>query len=394
MTLRFDALARSGTTRARVGRVRTPHGEFQTPAFMPVGTRGTVRGILPPMLARTGSQILLANTYHLLVRPGPQTVEALGGLHRFMGWNGPILTDSGGYQAFSLAHLRSLDDDGVTFQSHVDGSDVRLTPEAAMRVQNLLGADIVMPLDDCPPAAPDAGRVRVEESVARTTRWLERCVRAHARPDAQALFGIVQGGTHPDLRERSAREVTALDLPGYAIGGVAVGEEPEVITRVVGETAGMLPQDRPRYLMGLGYERDLVAAVRAGVDLFDCVLPTRNGRNATVFTRAGPLRLRNARHRNDPAPIEPDCDCPACRPGDHGWETPGEAPISRGYMRHLFASGEMLGPILASLHNVRYFQRLMLDIRRAIREDDWLGLSRRWPTSRPDHANHAAGPGA
>lgn len=367
----------------------TPHGVFETPAFMPVGTKATIKGVAPWLVAQTGAQCVLANTYHLLLRPGPGVVARSGGLHTFMQWGGPILTDSGGYQAFSMSDTAKVTDDGVTFRSHVDGSLVSLSPERAMETQNLLGADIIMALDDCPPSVADAGEDhgrRLDQANARTIRWLERCALAHARPRDQALFGIVQGGTDLERRSESARAVTGVDLPGYAIGGVAVGEGYEEIVRVVRHTAPLLPADRPRYLMGVGYERDLVAAVRAGVDMFDCVLPTRNGRNANAFTRTGQVRLRNAKYAEDSGPIEEGCDCPACMPGAYGgagWGGRGWGVFSRGYLRHLFMAEEMLGPILVSLHNLRHFQRLMLDIRAAIREDGWLGLSRRWPVTDP-----------
>ncbi len=372
---------------------------------MPVGTRGTVKGLLPNLVEGTGSQILLNNTYHLLLRPGPEVVERLGGVHRFMGWDRPILTDSGGYQAYSMADLNAVDDEGVTFKSIVDGSDVRLTPERATRVQNQLGADIIMAFDDCPPALgpsedgedhpqgdPRLSRVlrrdraydhaeRLRVANERTVRWLERCKSAHARPNEQSLFGIVQGGTDLDARRWSLERVCAIDLPGYAIGGVAVGEDAQAIARVVRFTAPLMPVDKPRYLMGVGYERDIVAAVRAGVDMFDCVLPTRNGRNANAFTRTGQVRLRNARHAEDAGPIEAGCDCAACNPSEHGWRTPEGRAFSRGYIRHLFMAGEMLGPILVSLHNVRHFQRLMADLRRTILEGDWVGFGSRWPVA-------------
>jgi queuine tRNA-ribosyltransferase len=398
-----------------VGRISTPHGAFDTPAFMPVGTRGTVKGLLPELVRQTGSQIVLNNTYHLLLRPGPGTVERLGGVHRFMGWAGPILTDSGGYQAYSMADLNAVDDEGVTFRSIIDGSEVRLTPEVATRVQNQLGADIIMAFDDCPPSAAigPAGAVgpigpiedgadprlaratirdrrtprgydhpaRLRAANERTVRWLERCRAAHGRDGEQALFGIVQGGIDLDARSWSVERICGIELPGYAIGGVAVGEPFEEIARVVRHTAPLMPEAKPRYLMGVGYERDIVAAVLAGVDMFDCVLPTRNGRNANAFTPLGQIRLRNAAFSEDPLPLEPGCDCPACSPWAHGWAAP--APFSRGYLRHLFQAGEMLGPILVSLHNVRYFQRLMTDIRRTITEDDWLGFARRWPIAAP-----------
>lgn len=412
--LRFDILARDPASRARVGRVTTVHGSFDTPAFMPVGTQGTVKGLVLPLVARTGSQIILGNTYHLLLRPGPELVRQLGGLHGFMGWPGPILTDSGGYQAYSMSDLTKLTDDSVTFRSIVDGSMIELSPERAIEVQNALGSDILMALDDCPPSvdpatmnqsrlrtqAQTAARKkgydharRLDESLERTARWLERCKRAHARPSEQSLFGIVQGGTDLDRRSRSAAQVCNIDLPGYAIGGVAVGEGFDEIVKVVQHTAPLMPDAKPRYLMGVGYERDIVAAVRAGVDMFDCVLPTRNGRNAFAFTRTGPLKLRNAQYADDPRPIEEGCDCFACDPASHDWRFPSIPPStqrsqpstfgvhSRAYLRHLFMAGEMLGPILVSLHNVRHFQRLMVDIRAAIRDNGWSALGRRWPVA-------------
>lgn len=397
--LHFDITARSRICHARTGRLTTRHGSFDTPAFMPVGTQGTVKGLLPWDIARSGAQIILGNTYHLMLRPGSELIARRGGLHSFIGWPHPILTDSGGYQAYSLSDTNRIDEDGVTFKSAIDGSMVRLTPERAIQVQNELGADIIMAFDDCPPSVDPrtlnearrrmtnarGGRnivdhnARLDEALERTTRWLERCARAHARPNEQALFGIVQGGTDLGRRSRSAREITSIDLPGYAIGGVAVGEGPDQIERVVAHTAPLLPPDKPRYLMGVGYERDIVAAVRAGVDMFDCVLPTRNGRNANAFTRAGQIRLRNKRHAEDDGPIDPACGCPVCRPGDHAWATIAGRPFSRAYLRHLFYAGEMLGAVLVSLHNVWHFQALLLDIRRAIRDDAWSALARAWP---------------
>jgi queuine tRNA-ribosyltransferase len=429
--IRFSIVGRSSSTGARLGRVETLHGGFDTPAFMPVGTRASVKGILPDLVRQSGAQILLNNTYHLLLRPGPELVQRMGGVHRFMNWDGPILTDSGGYQAYSLADANSVDDDGVTFKSHIDGKQIRLTPERAIEVQNMLGPDIIMAFDDCPPsegaalaeasseATPGSdapGRVETERDAMpegraatdprlaaavrrdskkggydhaqrlaianeRTVRWLERCKLAHQRPGEQGLFGIVQGGT--DLAQRSwcAERICNIDLPGYAIGGVAVGESPGAIATVVRHTAPMLPSDRPRYLMGVGYERDLLEAVRAGVDMFDCVLPTRNGRNANAFTRTGQMRLRNAKFAEDALPIEPGCDCHACDPAGMGWRTPDGAPFSRAYIRHLFMVEEMLGPILVTLHNLRHFQRFMADVRSAIGSDDWSGLIARWPVA-------------
>ena len=439
----FDILHRDPTTRARVGRVTTPHGVFDTPAFMPVGTQGTVKGLLPSQVAATGAQCILGNTYHLMLRPGSGLVQRMGGLHKWGTWGstpggGPMLTDSGGFQVFSLGHLNRITEDGVTFKSHLNGDTIHLTPERSMQVQRELGADIIMAFDDCPAPERDQGSgIGVQEnsstvapllasglnpepstpypdrlgrSCQRTLRWLDRCVTAHRDSGAdemQGLFGIVQGGTDLGLRSWCAERVTRFDLPGYAIGGVAVGESPADIRRVVEHTAPLLPEDRPRYLMGVGYERDIVAAVRAGVDMFDCVLPTRNGRNAVAFTRTGPMRLKNAKFAEDARPIEGGCDCVACGGGwgrgaegsrgqgkedaGYGLDPARSAPrpldpsapcFSRSYLRHLFQSGEMLGGILVSLHNLRHFQRLVLDIRHAIRDNGWLDFARRWPVAR------------
>ncbi|MCE9589154.1 MAG: tRNA guanosine(34) transglycosylase Tgt [Planctomycetes bacterium] len=406
--LKFELKRPDNTTGARLGRVTTLHGSFDTPAFMPVGTQGTVKGLLPDAVRGTGAQIILGNTYHLMLRPGSELVAKMGGLQRWSRWCGPMLTDSGGFQVFSLADINRITDDGVVFKSHLDGATINLTPERSMQVQNELGADIIMAFDECPPArrnspesgvqSPESGgetedargetnsspspsstldsgletldSSRLRASCERTLRWLDRCKTAHARPDEQSLFGIVQGGTDLELRSWCAQRVTGHDLPGYAIGGVAVGETFEDMKSVVEHTAPLLPADRPRYLMGVGYERDIVMAVRAGIDMFDCVLPTRNGRNAFAFTPTGPIRLRNAKHADDPGVMDPTCDCPACGGG-----------YSRSYIRHLFMADEMLGPILVSGHNIRHFQRLMLDIRRAIADNDWSLISRRWPVA-------------
>lgn len=369
--LQFKVHSTGSANHARRGTITTPHGSFQTPAFMPVATAAAMKGLTPSQVASTGSECILNNAYHLFLRPGHQRIARLGGVHSFMRWNGPILTDSGGFQAFSMAKINRLDEDGVTFASFVDGSKVHLGPESSMEVQQALGADIAMAFDDCPPASEsipaDIRSRRMIEAKDRTLRWLKRCIAAHNRED-QALFGIVQGGTDLALRTASAHETCAFDLPGYAIGGVAVGEGAQAIRDVVSHTAGLLPADRPRYLMGVGYPRDIVLAVSMGIDMFDCVLPTRNGRNGGAFTRTGGLRLRNAIHTDDPRPIEEDCDCQACAGG-----------FSRAYLRHLFMAGEMLGPILVSLHNIRLFQRLVLDIRRAIEDDAWLRIADRWP---------------
>jgi queuine tRNA-ribosyltransferase len=352
--LRYDLHRHCPDTNARLGRVTTRHGTFDTPAFMPVGTQGTIKGMLPDHVAATGSQIILANTYHLMLRPGEQAVAELGDLHRFMAWPGPILTDSGGFQVFSLSDINRITDEGVTFKSHIDGSMVHLTPQRSIEVQNALGADIIMCFDECPKA--DAPVEYHREAVERTVRWARECREAQARPNDQALFGIVQGGTDPALRESCARALIELNFPGYAIGGLAVGEGFDAMRQVLEQIAPMLPEDKPRYLMGVGFPRDIVAAVAAGVDMFDCVMPTRNGRNAYAFTASGPLRLRNSALARDSGPIEAGCDCYACR------------TFTRGAIRHFFFASEMLGPILVSLHNIRFYQRLMADIRRAIGE--------------------------
>ena len=339
----------------RLGRLSTPHGTVETPAFIPVGTKATVKGVLPQTLRRIGVQMVLANTYHLAIRPGADVVRALGGLHAMMAWDGPILTDSGGFQVFSLAALRKVTDDGVTFRNHIDGAEMVLTPESAVAMQNDLGADIIMALDICPPYP--CPRDEVAEAVRLTLAWAGRCRAAHTRGD-QALWAIVQGGVERDLRRQCAERLVAMDFPGYAIGGVSVGEGHEHLRDVVGWTAPLLPADRPRYLMGVGEWRDIVAAVARGVDLFDCVLPTRNGRNASAYTADGLIRLRNERFRTDSRPIEEDCDCPTCR----SW--------SRGALRHLFAAGEMLGPVLVSIHNLRFYARLFGRLRA------WIGAGR------------------
>lgn len=377
--LTFEIQHRDETTHARTGRVTTPHGSFDTPAFMPVGTQGTVKGLTPWQVRDTGAQIILGNTYHLMLRPGSELIERHGGLQHWTRWQGPMLTDSGGFQVFSLADMNKITDQGVRFKSHLDGSMIDLPPERSMQVQHELGADIMMAFDDCPPAgknfAGDAGayaeRVRVANE--RTLHWLERCIKAHhdsGRHQDQALFPIVQGGTDLDQRDWCVDRVCGFDSPGFAIGGVAVGEGPDEIRRVVEHTAPKLPMHKPRYLMGVGYERDIVAAVRAGVDMFDCVLPTRNGRKGYAFGQTGVVKLRNASHKDDAGPIEAGCDCPCCAGG-----------YSRSYLHHLFKAGEMLGSNLVSLHNLRHFQRLMLDIRAAIAHNTWSTFAENWPVA-------------
>jgi queuine tRNA-ribosyltransferase len=335
---------------------------------MPVGTQGTVKGVLPDQLAATGSQCILANTYHLMLRPGEKVVAELGDLHGFMGWDGPILTDSGGFQVFSLGDINRVSDDGVTFKSHIDGAMVELTPRRSMEVQNALGADIIMAFDQCPPG--DAPLADHEIAVRRTLDWAGKCREAHQRSDEQSLFGIVQGGIDRRLRAMCAEKLIEMDFPGYAVGGLAVGEGFAGMCDVLDFVTPMLPEDRPRYLMGVGFPRDIVMGVAAGIDMFDCVMPTRNGRNAYAFTAEGPIRLRNSRFTSDSLPIESGCDCYACK------------RFSRGAIRHFFSAGEMLGPILLSLHNVRFYQRLMSDIRRAIGEGRFDDFRRSDPRSR------------
>jgi len=371
--VRLELIRQDRASGARLGRVSTPHGVFDTPAFMPVGTQGSIKGVLPDQVAQTGTQIVLANTYHLMLRPGEKTVAELGGLHRFMGWAGPILTDSGGYQVFSLSDLNEISDSGVRFKSHVDGSEVFLDARRSIEVQNDLGADIIMALDQCPSGT--AGVEVQREAVGRTIRWAEQSLAAHGRPGEQGLFGIVQGGVDLDLRGRCAAELSGMEFSGYAIGGLAVGEGFEGMKTVLREIGPALPADKPRYLMGVGFPRDIVAAVAAGIDMFDCVLPTRNGRNAYAFTAQGPIRLRNSIHQRDAGPIEQGCDCCACR------------SFSRGAIRHFFFAGEMLGPVLVSVHNVRFYQRLMADIRRSIGEGSFDSLVR-------SDARCGLGPGA
>jgi queuine tRNA-ribosyltransferase len=351
MSIQFELLAVDGA--ARLGRLTTPHGAVDTPVFMPVGTQGTVKGLTPEQVRDTGAQILLGNTYHLALRPGDDLVAELGGLHRFMAWDRPILTDSGGFQVYSLALTRKIDDRAAVFRSHIDGALLELTPERSMAIQENLGADIAMCLDECPPFGTSPEYLR--EAVRRTLLWAERCRAAHRRPD-QALFAIVQGGTDLELRRRCAEVLTRLDFPGYALGGFSVGETPAQMTAALGPGAALLPADRPRYLMGVGRPQDVLAGIAAGIDLFDCVLPTRNGRNAQAFTMDGPVRLRNARHKRDPAPLESGCLCYTCR------------HFSRAYLHHLFLAKEMLGPTLLSLHNVAFYGRLTAEARQAIRD--------------------------
>jgi len=346
----FTVQARDGA--ARAGRLVTPHGEIETPAFMPVGTAAAVKAVTARDLVEVGAQIILANTYHLMLRPGAEVVAGLGGLHGFTSWKGPFLTDSGGYQVFSLAGLRKLDEEGVRFKSHLDGSPHMLSPERSMEVQQLLGADVIMAFDECPPYP--APREAVDEATARTTRWAVRSRSAKTRDD-QWLFGIVQGGVHLDLRERSARELVALDFPGYAVGGLSVGEPKEDMMRVLSHLQPLLPESKPRYLMGVGTPEDLIEGVHRGIDMFDCVMPTRNARNGQVFTSQGRLSIRNARFRDDPRPLDPACSCPTCR------------TASRAYLRHLHLAGEMTAATLLTLHNLFHYLDTLKEVGQSIR---------------------------
>jgi len=354
----FELIHEDTASRARLSRFTTPHGVVDMPAFMPVGTQGTVKGVDVGRLRETGAQMILANTYHLLLRPGPATVAALGDLHGLTGWNGPILTDSGGFQIFSLADRMRIDEHAVTFSSHVDGAKIELSPEQAIAVQEQLGSDVAMQLDHVV-ALPNERSI-IAEAMRRSVRWADRCRAAATRSD-QAIFAIVQGGLDAELRAESAAALVAMDFVGYAIGGLSVGETPEEMYRALDFTVPHLPLDRPRYLMGVGRPIDLLEAIRRGVDLFDCVMPTRNGRNALAFTDRGPVRLRNQQHALDREPLEADCPCPACR-------------HSRGYLRHLFQANEMLGPILLSIHNLTYYQRLLARAREAIAADRFMAF--------------------
>jgi queuine tRNA-ribosyltransferase len=343
-------------SRARRGTFSTPHGIVETPAFMPVGTQGTVKGLEIEMLRKTGSQMILGNTYHLALRPGEGIVEKLGGLHRFMGWDGPILTDSGGFQVFSLAANVKITEERAAFRSRLDGNLVELSPERAVAIQESLGSDVAMVLDHVV-ALPNSPEV-LRDAAIRSVRWAERAKKAHKRTD-QAQFAIVQGGLDPKLRIECTEALRSLGFPGYAVGGLSVGEPPEEMYRILNETVPALPDDRPRYLMGVGRPQDILQAIELGIDLFDCVLPTRNGRNAMAFTDSGTVRVRNQKYAEDSRPLDQRCPCPACR-------------RSVGYLRHLFMADEMLGPILLSVHNVTYFQRMMTEARGAIAEDRFI----------------------
>ncbi|MCB9420573.1 MAG: tRNA guanosine(34) transglycosylase Tgt [Ardenticatenaceae bacterium] len=346
----FEIEAVDEQTGARNGRFYTPHGILQTPVFAPVGTQATVKALRPSDLRELGASLVLSNTYHLYLRPGDELIRDLGGLHQFMGWDGPILTDSGGFQVFSLSDTRKIDDDGVTFQSHHDGSSHRFTPEKSVAIQENLGADIIMAFDECP---PPTDYDYVKQSLKRTHPWAERCLQAKTRDD-QALFGIVQGGIFPDLREESARFLMELDLPGYAIGGMAVGESKAEMYAALDVMNPILPKDKPRYLMGVGAPEDVVNGVLRGVDIFDCVLPTRIARNGAALVKGGRINLRNAQYKTDPAPLDASCTCPTC------------TGFSRAYLRHLVQANEILGHILLTTHNVHFLLELVRQMRQVI----------------------------
>ncbi len=368
----FSVISTDPRSGARLGRLVTPHGAVDTPAFMPVGTRGAIKGITPRQLRETGTQIMLGNAYHLQVRPGADCIAALGGLHRFSGWDGPILTDSGGFQVFSLAQINKVTDEGVTFRSHFDGAPMYLDAATSIAIQEQLGADIIMAFDQCPPIPCPA--TEVSKAVERTVRWAEQCKRAHQRED-QWLFGIVQGGLDPALRADCVRRLTEIGFDGYAVGGLSVGETRAEMIGLLEQVTPLLPAERPRYLMGVGTPYDLLESVKRGIDLFDCVLPTRNGRNAHAFTATGRLKLRNQQYRLADEPLEADCDCYTC------------AHFSRAYLRHLFITGEMLGPTLASIHNLRFFQRLMLRIRGLLPTGMLERITEEYPVARGEVAN-------
>ena len=353
---KFKILDKDSESYARTALLETPHGPVHTPVFCPVGTAGAVKGISPDKLAELGCSLILANTYHLLLRPGIDTIETIGGIHKLMGWSGPILTDSGGYQVFSLSPLTKITNTCLEFASHIDGQKIRLDPASATQIQNRLGSDIAMCLDHCPQYPAD--QKQLNEAVERTILWAADCKNAHKNPH-QLLFGIVQGGTDPDLRRHCAEKIVKIDFDGYAIGGLGLGEGHQNMINTLAAVCPLLPADKPRYLMGVGTPADIIAAVKSGIDIFDCVLPTRNGRNAYAFTENGPLRLRNNAYITDTAPIEADCDCCCCK------------NFSRASIRHFFNVGEMLGPILLSIHNIRFYQRLMAEIRIHIENNDF-----------------------
>lgn len=366
-SINFSLIRKDGSSAARLGSLTTPHGNIATPAFMPVGTQATVKAMSPEELREVKAQIILANTYHLYIRPGHELVRRMGGLHKFMNWHGPILTDSGGFQVFSLGELRKIKEEGVTFQSHLDGSYHFISPEISIAIQEALGGDIIMCFDDCPPYP--ANRDHVLKSMEMTGRWARRCKEAKTCRD-QALFGIVQGGMYRDLRQRSAEEMCGIGFDGYALGGLSVGEETEVMYEIMEACSSLLPEDRPRYVMGIGTPEDLIEGVNFGYDMFDCVMPTRNARNGMLFTSFGSLNIRNACHAEDPSPIDPECGCYVCR------------NYSRAYLRHLFRAREILASRLNTYHNLYYYLSLMEEAREAIADGRFVQFRRQFYAKR------------
>jgi queuine tRNA-ribosyltransferase len=355
---KFELIKESKECKARLGKIYTPHGNIQTPVFMPVGTKGTVKAMTPDELKELNAEIILGNTYHLYLRPGHELVREAGGLHKFMNWGGPILTDSGGFQVFSLGSLRKIREEGVEFRSHIDGSKHFISPEKSMEIQNYLGSDIMMAFDECAPYPADYGYVK--KSMERTSRWAKRCKEFHKNTEAQALFGIVQGGMYKDLRIESAKQITDIDFPGYAVGGLSVGEPRDLMCEVMDYTVELLPKEKPRYLMGVGSPDYLFEAVERGIDMADCVLPTRMARHGAFFTSKGQLTIKNAKYKNDFSPIDENCSCYTCR------------NYSRAYIRHLFGEKEILGARLASIHNLFFLINLMKGIRISIMEDNFM----------------------
>ncbi len=370
MTGRFDFSVTATSGKARRGVISTPRGEIRTPAFMPVGTAATVKAMMPESVAATGADILLGNTYHLMLRPTAERIDRLGGLHKFMNWDKPILTDSGGFQVMSLADLRKLTEEGVSFRSHVDGSRHMLTPERSMEIQKLLGSDIVMCFDECP--ALPADRARIAESMRLSMRWAARSRDAFGDRPGHALFGIQQGGLERDLREESAEALKRIGFDGYAVGGLAVGEGQEAMFGCLDFAPDMLPEDKPRYLMGVGKPDDIVGAVKRGIDMMDCVLPSRSGRTGQAFTRRGVVNIKNARHQDDPRPLDEHCSCPAC------------SNYSRAYLHHVFRAKEIISSMLLTWHNLHYFQELMQGMRDAIEADDFAGFEARFHAGRAE----------
>lgn len=354
----YELIKKDSRTKARRGRVNTPHGPIETPVFMPVGTAGTVKAMKPEEVRDMGAQIILGNTYHLYLRPGHEVVKAAGGLHKFMNWERAILTDSGGFQVFSLGAMRKISEEGVEFRSHIDGSKHMLSPEKSMEIQNALGSDIMMAFDECAPYPAD--RNYVKNSLERTTRWLKRCKEFHKNTEQQSLFGIMQGGMYKDLRKQSAEEIVELDLPGYAIGGLSVGEPKEIMYEIMDDCVDYLPADKPRYLMGVGSPDCLFEGVERGIDMFDCVLPTRIARHGMAMTSQGRVNIKNAKYERDFTPLDPHCDCYTCR------------NYSKAYLRHLFKCDEILSSMLMTTHNLHFLVNTMAGIRKAIEEDRFL----------------------